>query len=397
MRQFLATLLLALGVGSVAADAPPRFALSGFGTLGVVRSDKDDYHFRSSGTQSSSSPGQNFDPSIDSVLGIQGSGRLHDQLDLTVQAISRQATGYGYTPHITWAYLRYRATPALTVRVGRTTTPFFMFSDSLNLNYATPWVRPPPEVYNLNPFSDLDGIDLLYRIPLGEMDLEIQGLFGNSAVSARSASARLKNAKGINLGLAGSGFSAHAGYTRTRLELQWDDGFYRALSNLLIALDEKTALAELSGTEGTAEFFSAGFQWEKNNWLTIAEFAKRRVDRYINSAHAWYVTVGYHFNNLTPYATYSQQTQDAPASEAQLSPVFMPLVKLYNAPRNNAQHGVALGVRWDLARNIALKSQIERIDVAPGGRGMFPSDSAADYLKPASPVHLFSMSVDFVF
>ena len=275
MRQLLTTLLLALAAGSAAADAPTRFALSGFGTLGVVRSDKDDYHFRSSGTQSANSPGQNFDPSVDSVLGIQGTGRLHDQLDLTVQAISRQATGYNYTPHITWAYLRYRATPALTVRVGRTTTPFFMFSDSLNLNYATPWVRPPSEVYNLNPFSDLDGIDLLYRIPLGEMDLEIQGLFGNSAVSARSASTRLKNAKGINFGLVGSGFSAHAGYARTRLELQWDDGFYRALSNLLTALDEKAALAELSGTKGTTEFFSAGFQWEKNNWLTIAEFAKR--------------------------------------------------------------------------------------------------------------------------
>ena len=393
MRQLLTTLLLALAAGSAAADAPPPFALSGFGTLGVVRSDKDDYHFRSSGTQSANSPGQNFDPSVDSVLGIQGTGRLHDQLDLTVQAISRQATGYNYTPHITWAYLRYRATPALTVRVGRTTTPFFMFSDSLNVNFATPWVRPPPEVYNLNPFSDLDGIDLLYRIPVGEMDLEIQGFFGNSAVSARSASARLKNAKGINFGLVGSGFSAHAGYARTRLELQWDANFSQALTRLLNAVDENAAPAELSGTKGTTEFFSAGFQWERNNWLIIAEFAKRRVDRYINSAHAWYVTTGYHFNNLTPYATYSQQIQDSPASEARLKPTLMPLLD----PRNNAQQGVALGVRWDIARNIALKSQIERIDAAPGSRGMFPSDVAADYLKPASPVHVFSMSVDFVF
>ena len=37
MRQFFATLLLALAAGSAAADAPPRFGLSGFGTLGVVR------------------------------------------------------------------------------------------------------------------------------------------------------------------------------------------------------------------------------------------------------------------------------------------------------------------------------------------------------------------------
>jgi hypothetical protein len=56
-------------------------------------------------------PGQNFDPSTDSVLGVQGTARLSDKFDLTVQAVSRQAAGYDYTPHITWAYLHYRPTP----------------------------------------------------------------------------------------------------------------------------------------------------------------------------------------------------------------------------------------------------------------------------------------------
>ena len=54
-------------------------------------------------------------------------------------------------------------------------------------------------------------------------------------------------------------------------------------------------------------------------------------------------------------------------------------------------------MRWDVARNIAIKSQIERVTPAPGGRGMFTSDSLAEYMKPATPVHLISFSLDFVF
>ncbi len=396
-RRLATSLLLAVAGGAALADEPPRFAVSGFGTLGVVRSDKNNYHFHSSGTQATVGRGQSFDASTDSVLGLQGTGRIDDRFNVTIQAITRQAAGYNYTPHVTWAYLNYQATPALTLRVGRTTTPFFMFSDSLNVNYATPWLRPPVEVYSLNPFSDLDGIDLLYRIPLGEVDLEVQGLHGNSAVTARSASARLKSATGIRFGLTGSGFTAQAGYTRTNLQLQWTDGLYKALGQQLIAHGESAAAAELAGIDGHAEFFSAGFQWEKNNWITIAEFVKRQVDRYTNSAHAWYVTTGYRFDALTPYVTFSQQVQDRPAFSTDVDASHTPLIRLYNTARNTAQHSVALGMRWDVARNIAIKSQIERVTPAPGGRGMFTSDSLAEYMKPATPVHLISFSLDFVF
>lgn len=397
-RMRLAVALVTLAAsGSALADEPPRFALSGFGTLGIVRSDKDNYRFHSSSTQSGNTRGQDFDASADSVLGLQGTGRIDDRLDLTIQAISRQAVGYNYTPHVTWAYLHYRATPNLSVRAGRTTTPFFMFSDSLNVNYATPWLRPPVEVYSLNPFTDLDGIDLLYRIPMGEMDMELQGVFGQSAVSARSASSRLKNVRGIRVGAAGSGFSGQVGYTRTQMHLQWNDIGYQALHDLLVATGDAAGLAALSGNDSNAEFFSAGFQWEKNNWVSIAEFVKRRVGRYISSSHAWYVTLGYRFDTLTPYLTYSQQHEDQPAFAASVNPALAPVVGLFNNSRNTAQQTTALGLRWDAARNIAIKGQLERVTPAPSGRGMFTSDQAADYLKPATPATVLSLSLDFVF
>lgn len=395
MNQLLvAPLLVALVGSATAADEPARFSLSGFGTLGVVRSDKDDFHFRSSTAQSSSSPGQNFDATTDSVLGVQGTARLHDQLDATVQAVTRQTVDYEYTPRISWAYLRYRATPELTFRAGRTTTPFFMFSDSLNLNYITPWVRPPVEVYSLNPFSALDGIDLLYRIPVGTLDLEVQALYGDSHVSIPRGSAKLTSAKGLKLALAGSGLNLQAGYARTDLQVHWGDELFHYLNTTL----PPNLAQNMSGNEGHAQFFSAGLQWEKDNWLVIAEYAKRKVDRYINTSHAWYVTAGYRFGEFTPFFTYAQQTQDTPANDVTLPPAQAPLMNIFNASRNNAQKSVALGMRLDVARNVALKGQLERIYPGPDGRGIFaPPDTPADYIKTTDPVHVLSLSVDFVF
>lgn len=393
----VASLAVAATPGAFASDSPPAFTLSGFGTLGFTRSDKDNYRFHSSSTQSSTMPGQSFDPSIDSVLGLQGTAQLHDRVDFTLQAVSRQSAGDDYIPHVTWAFLHYRATPTLSFRAGRTTTPFFMFSDSLNVNYATPWLRPPAEVYSLNPFSDLDGVDMLYHTSAGSMDLEIQGLAGQSAVGTRSASGRLRNTRAIRIGLSGNGLTLQAGYTHTDLHLSWMDGAYRALRAQLAASGETEAIDELSGQDGKAEFYSAGFQWEKNNWIVIGEYAKRSVSRYISTAHAWYLTVGHRLDTFTPYLTYANQTEDQPAFRADVSPAHASLVGIYNDSRNTAQQSLAVGVRWDVARNIALKGQIERVTPAPHSRGLFPSDTLADYLRPATPVHMLSFSADFVF
>lgn len=396
MKMTIATALVALTSTLALADEPSRVTLSGFGTLGLVRSDKDDFRYRSSTTQYTGA-GHHFDASIDSVIGAQGSVRLAERLDVTAQAITRKTPYDDYAPQITWAYLRYRATPTLTIRLGRTTTPFFMFSDSLNLNYITPWVRSPVEVYSLNPFSELNGIDMLYRAPLGAMDLEVQGFYGNSDLSAPATTNKLKDATGIKVALAGSGINLQAGYTRAHLEMQRSDTFLRTVTAALTASGDGHVVSDLTGSDGQAEFFSAGFQWEKGNWLTIAEYVKRKTNRYIGSSHAWYVTTGYRFGQLTPYATFAQQTEDSPITSASVAPSVTPLIDLFNATRNNAQKTISIGLRWDIARNTALKGQVERISPGPHGHGIFAPTTPAAYLRPSDPVHVLALSVDFVF
>lgn len=380
-----------------ASDAPSPFSLSGFGTIGAARTDKDARIFRSS-TEQESGARTNFDLSVDSVLGLQASMALSSAIDLTVQSVVRKGVEDSYSPQLTWGFLRFQATPEVIIRAGRMRTPFFMYSDSLNLNYANPWVRPPVEVYSLNPFADLNGVDALYRTPIGATDLELHLFGGKSTLDVRHGSAKLHAIRGLKAALSVSGLTLQAGYARSNLSVHWGDPLFSALNTQLLATGNEHIAQDLSGNDSKASFLSAGFQYDSDRVLLIGEYARRSVDRYTVSSAGWYLTAGYRFGPLTPYMTVARQSQTAPVTTARsgIAPVDG-LIDLFNATRNKPQRSTAIGLRWDAARNIAVKTQLERIQPGPGGLGIFLSDNVLDDLNPGGPVHVLSVSADFVF
>ena len=391
-------LVASLLTNAHASDVPSPFSLSGFGTVGAVRTDKDNRMFRSS-TEQVSGAGTDFDPSVDSVLGVQASLILSNALDLTVQSVVRKGVADSYSPQLTWGFLRFQAMPEVVVRAGRMRTPFFMYSDSLNLNYATPWVRPPVEVYSLNPFADLNGVDALYRTPIGATDLELHVYGGQSSLDIRNGGGKLQAVRGVKAALSISSLTLQAGYARSNLSIHWGDPMFTSLNNHLIASGNDAIARDLSGDDSKGTFLSAGFQYDSDRLLMIGEYARRTVDRYTVSAAGWYFTAGYRFNSLTPYMTVARQTQTAPVTSKQsgIAPID-DLLGLFNAMRNKSQDSIAIGTRWDVTRNVAIKTQLERIRPGPGGLGIFfVDDNFRDALDPGGPVHVFSISADFVF
>ena len=77
-------------------------------------------------------------------------------------------------------------------------------------------------------------------------------------------------------------------------------------------------------------------------------------------------------------------------------PALQTGLDLFNASRRNAQRTEGIGVRWDVARNFALKGQFDLIRPGPDGLGIFVSPPAG-YLTPSGPIHVLSLSVDVVF
>ena len=90
---------------------------------------------------------------MDSRVGAQLNARFSPQVSAIVQVTSEQRYDGTYRPEVEWANIKYDVTPDFSIRAGRTVLPSFMVSDYRKVGYATPWVRPPVEVYSLMPLT----------------------------------------------------------------------------------------------------------------------------------------------------------------------------------------------------------------------------------------------------
>ncbi|MCK0506719.1 hypothetical protein [Aromatoleum anaerobium] len=384
--------------GSAAADAGTP-ELSGFATLGAVTTDRRDMWFTRSGVNYPGGGDPDFSP--DSLLGLQASLRLMADNDITLQALSREDGTNSYDPRVTLAFFRQTLAPGLSARVGRVRAPFFMLSDSLHVNYANPWVRPPVEVYGLNPFTDLDGIDFIYHARIGALDAEIHPYYGHSAISFPQGKARLDATWGLNLVLTRGGFSLHLGHADARFRVKYRDPQHVALAAGLAAIGLGSVASDLSGDDGRTSFDSVGVQWDDSRWQVIGEYVRRRADRYVTSSSAWYLSVGRRFGAFTPYVSLARQILDEPVARATIPASMAGLEagwKAYLASRNNAQRSLTAGGRWDLSPTAALKAEFThaRLDRDAWG-SYFPRDKAQLAPIEGNTANTLSLSLDLTF
>ena len=393
-------------LAAAASDDRPALSLSGFATVGIVATDKADMRFTRVGMDR---PGkQRPDTGPDSVLGVQGNLRLGESSAAVLQVVSRENTDGNYQPRPTLAFVSHEFTPEVTARLGRLRIPFFMQSDSININYAHPWVRPPEEVYGLSPFADLDGLDLLYRVRAGEFDVEVHPFLGTSRISLYpDTKARLRRVAGANLTLTRGDFSVHLGHAEAKLEINWQDPFYTTLAPILRDLGRNDIVSHMSGSDGVVRFSSAGFHWDDGRWLMMGEYARRQSQRYANSAHAWQLTAGYHFGPVTPYIVIARHSQDEAVIGTEQLRSLPPIPEFdalraglagFNASRNLAQRSITAGVRWDVHDNAAVKAEFTRARTDADAWGTFDaaSEAAASRMGGRS-INMLSLSVDVTF
>ncbi|ATE61067.1 hypothetical protein [Thauera sinica] len=404
MKWAIIPALTLWALAASAGDDRQMLSLSGFATLGFVATDEADMRFTRVGVDRPGSERPDTGP--DSVIGVQGNLRLGESSAAVLQFVSRENTDGSYQPRPTLAFLSHQFTPALAARVGRLRIPFFMQSDSININYAHPWVRPPEEVYGLSPFADLDGLDLLYRVRTGNTDIELHPFLGTSRISLYpDTKARLRRVAGVNLTMTRGDLSVHVGHAEAELEINWHDPFYTGLSPILRALGRNDIVSRMSGDDGVVRFSSAGFQWDDGQWLLIGEYARRRAQRYANSAHAWQFTVGHRFGAVTPYAVVARHSQDEAVIGAEqlnsLPPGFDELragLAGFNASRNLAQRSITAGVRWDVRDNTAVKAEFTRARTDTNAWGTFdPAGDAAAGRMGGRSINMLSLSVDVTF
>src|SRR5450830_1176116 len=334
---------------SISIPTQPMFALNGFGTIEEAHTSENygDYVF------------DNLQPKgigrNRSRIGLQLTSHLTSTLSGVLQVISEYRWNNTYTPFVSWANLQYAVTPDFSVRIGRIAMPSFMASDSRKIGFSNITARPPVEVYSLLALKTSDGVDTTYRMHFNDTTDSTTLLYGKSTVTNTSGvNIHSTDIRGIFNSLEFGATTLHAAYQERNVDNQ-----HPALG----------------------KFFSAGINYDPGTWFASAEWVKvinfngkgLKVPRV-----AWDINAGRRFGDFAPYVTIA---------------ALQPNVNTGSTPI--AQRSYAVGVRWDLMRNIDVKAQLDHVQPRSDSYGTLLN------VKKGSPTgsqfNVVSVVVDFIF
>jgi hypothetical protein len=367
-------------------------SVNGFGTFAGVHNDNDDVSFYDAN--------EHTDWDTDSILGLQVKASLLDQLDVTGQLVAR---GYeNYDLKVDWLFLTYRMQDNLAGRAGRLRIPFFMFSDSLEVGYSYPWIRPPVDVYGQLGFTTFEGADVLYSLDVAGLQLELQPFAGSTSPDlirpGQNGQLDVTNLWGLHAVLGNDHVSLHASHSEGDFDIRGID----AIDFFLLGLQSAgyPSVADQFGTNNRhGTFGGIGLDANWNDWRFITEYTRRGTDGLIANTTGWYATVAYRIGSLTPHFTVSELKTTEDYSGERLAAATMPpmlaMGTLQFARQNKVnQSSTTLGVRWDMAPRIALKAEWQRINPDNDSSPLF---AVTDFRYGGDPVNVYSVALDFVF
>jgi opacity protein-like surface antigen len=390
---------------SAADSSQSMFSFSGFGTLGVVHSNDHDADFTSNNIFKPNGAGYSHDwsPDVDSLIGAQLIANFTPRLSAMLQVISEQNYDNTYTPHVEWANFKYELTPEASIRVGRTELASFLVSDTRDLGYANPWVRPPVEVYSLVPIDSNDGIDASYRWHFGNVVQTIMGTYGaTTSKQPTGGNADSRRQWIISDTLEYGAATLRIAYQRATLTLDGLDTFFGAFGHFGpqgVALESK-----YDPYRKPLEFIGIGAMYNPRDWFVTGEWGTSQFHSAIGESTAWYVSGGYRLAKFTPYLTYgalkaNSNTSDPGLNVSVLPPFLVGPAMGLNAALNAilgsipVQSTTSAGVRWDFMKNVDLKLQYDHTRLGAGSPGLLINLQPG--FRPGGTVDLFSAAIDF--
>lgn len=422
--------ILALAIGAAVAvpaaqaiDLGNGVSVSGFGTLGIVHSSDNDADYTLNLLQPAKGVGRSNDTTyrLDSKAAVQMDWRATDNLSFTGQLISKLHYDRTWTPDLALAFAKFKITPELDVRVGRLRPPIYMLSDYLDVNYANTWVRPPVEFYSAAPVDHMEGVDLLWQPQTGDISWLVQPYFGTSRLDAPdSAEFELDKIFGVNVTSTLGNLTLRAGYLLTEMTIH-SDGIAAAIGALtnpagLCGIDPIACRQghSLEPDAKDASFGSLGAAWDNGQYFVSGEWGHRTLQNLLSDTTSWYVTGGTRIGKWTPYATFASTTNDSQkrfsgSNSAVVIPPGAPAGAVINGivtalRQSNAmdQQTVSLGVRYDLTRNVALKTQWDHVMTDCGSPSAGTCDGTFVNQKPgfdnkSQEVDLITASIDYRF
>ncbi|SEO08994.1 porin [Duganella sp. CF517] len=399
-KQLLtAAVLAAIGIHHANATAGALdngdLTISGFGTLGVAKSDTDEARFVRYNQAEGVGDGARL--GLDTNLGLQVGYKINDWLSATGQVLTRKGPRPGFTTDLTWAFVKARVNDDVSVRVGRLALPTFLISEYQNVGYANTMMRPPIEMYGQVPIESHDGIDLIYQHGFGDVTLTAQPFLGVSRgklYAGGGAYTYRAPTHGLTLSAESGPFTVRV--SRLYAELHEDIPALAPLVSALNAYGFANLASDLTLHGQKFAFTAVGGTMDWKNIVLQTEYAQRRAKDPVQvpGTNSWYAMAGYRLGKVMPYYAHADfrsiaTTARVPANFPATGALGAPVASLL-AP--SAQSSDQIGVRWDFTKGMALKLQVDRVKPKTGGGALI--GEPAGYNKRVTVV---GASVDFVF
>ena len=306
---------------------------------------------------------------------------------------------------IEWLYLNYQPDRFFQFKLGRQRTPFYAYSEVIDVGFAYPWITPPQQVYNGYPFYTYDGISGRYDVVTGNsIGLALEGYWGYFEDTYRpidfDADTTVDDLRGLIVSLRFAELELRASYHIGDAEV--------AIPDLLNFSNELRQLgfirsADSLQLDGEAEFLQFSAAYERLNYFIKLEWTQIDSDiLLVPRLRNYYLTVGYNFYPFSLFLTYSNNdtNYDDPVNEipSGLSPQLDALAETYQstlaALPSDDLRSYSLGLRWDWRTNIAFKSEITHLTGRDGQRSFFQIADDEAFDREAT---LYQLAAELVF
>ncbi len=402
-------LLLIISSTLILAQEFDNISFHGFGTFGGVYQENKNIIYRSSFNTEKGSKG-NISLENETKLGLQLDANIYKNIDLTFQAVANENHGNSQLIRVELADIKYQPFDFLNIRAGIMQIPTFMYSDTLNISYTYNWVR-LPNMYELVPFSNYNGIELNYLYDLDESFIHLKLFYGNEKDSIKTvccskniekSDLEIDNLFGIALTFNTTNLKIRASYTTFDFTINNKrmDSLAVLLQNYNIDNINK-AIEHYNIKKTPSRYFNIGINYNINNAFIIAEYINFDTDSFQADMQSWYGSIGYNFDNFIPYLTYARTISNSnykkiPLDEQNIQLSF--LIQSINTQFIDIAEGTgitqdtfSLGTRYDILDNVALKVQYDYLKEHKVSIPMHFNN------EKSTTLHIFSATVDFVF
>lgn len=336
-----------------------------------------------------------------SLVGLQGDWQLSSQVSITGQfllhANEQRKSG------LEWLYLTYQPNNTLRIKLGKLRTPFFSYSEYIDVGFAYPWITAPQTDYSI--FTTYEGINASLRHVFDGIQINLESYYGQYKGDIFVADtifdkARADDLHGVigkvihnNLEFRLAWHKTIAGTTEPELEF-----FASQLRQIGFS-----QTADSLSTQGPMEVTQLSISKESLDYFARFELSHSQSKVLTNpNVTTYYFTAGIYQGNFVHYISYItfRNNYPTPVNEIldNVSPELDAVAAAYrnifsSLPKDDLDKYV-VGSRWDIQTGLALKAEVAWLNGNTNQRSLFQIKNADDFDRKAV---LYQLSLEWVF